>query len=132
MATYFALMHKEPASDFGVSFPDFPGCVTAGATPDEAANMAAEALALHIEGMVEDGDTIPEPATFDLIRDSEDAKGAAILAVTVPDQPSKVVRLNITLQERVLERIDKAAARRGLTRSGFIAVAANRLAGEPF
>ena len=36
MNAYIALIHKEPDSDFGVSFPDLPGCVTAGSTLDEA------------------------------------------------------------------------------------------------
>jgi len=52
MPHYIALVHKEGDSDFGVSFPDFPGCVTAGATLDEAARMAREALELHIEGLL--------------------------------------------------------------------------------
>jgi predicted RNase H-like HicB family nuclease len=46
MAEYIALIHKDPDSDFGVSFPDFPGCVTADATLEEARALAAEALAL--------------------------------------------------------------------------------------
>jgi len=44
MRPYIALIHKEPKSDFGVSFPDFPGCVSAGSTLEEAASLAAEAL----------------------------------------------------------------------------------------
>ena len=45
---YIAYLHKDRKSDFGVSFPDFPGCVTAGNTLDEARRLAPEALALHI------------------------------------------------------------------------------------
>jgi predicted RNase H-like HicB family nuclease len=60
MPTYIALLRKDPASDFGVDFPDFPGCVTAGKTLEEARTMAAEALDLHVEGMQEDRDPIPE------------------------------------------------------------------------
>ena len=41
---YIAIIHNEPDSDFGVSFPDFPGCITAGRTLDEAKDMALEAL----------------------------------------------------------------------------------------
>jgi predicted RNase H-like HicB family nuclease len=48
---YIAIIHKEPNSDFGVSFPDFRGCITAGRTLDEAKDMAAEALTGHIEVM---------------------------------------------------------------------------------
>jgi len=46
---YIAIIHKEADSDFGVSFPDFPGCITADLTLDEAKDMALEALAGHIE-----------------------------------------------------------------------------------
>ena len=66
MRQYIALIHKDAESDFGVSFPDLPGCVTAGATLDEARDMAAEALALHLEGLSEDGEAIPEPGTVPL------------------------------------------------------------------
>ena len=52
---YIAYLHKEKDSDFGVSFPDFPGCITAGRTLEDARRMAVEALALHIQGMAEDG-----------------------------------------------------------------------------
>jgi predicted RNase H-like HicB family nuclease len=54
---YIAIIHKEPNSDFGVSFPDFPGCITAGRTLGEARDMAAEALAGHIAVMQERGGT---------------------------------------------------------------------------
>ena len=67
MRRFIALIHKDAGSDFGVSFPDLPGCVTAGATLDEARDMAAEALALHLEGMVEDGDAIPEPSSLEAV-----------------------------------------------------------------
>ena len=48
MYDYIAIIHKEAGSDYGVSFPDFPGCVTAGKTMDEVKDMAIEALAFHI------------------------------------------------------------------------------------
>jgi predicted RNase H-like HicB family nuclease len=53
---YVAIIHKDPDSDFGVSFPDFPGCITAGRTLDEAKDMALEALSGHIEVMREAGE----------------------------------------------------------------------------
>ena len=46
---YIAYLHKDRDSDYGVSFPDFPGCITAGRTLDEASRLAGEALALHIQ-----------------------------------------------------------------------------------
>ena len=53
---YIGLIHKDPGSEYGVSFPDFPGCVTAGVSLEEARIMAQEALTLHVEGMLEDGE----------------------------------------------------------------------------
>jgi len=65
VAAYIALLRKEDASDFGVDFPD---CITAGSTLEEARQMAAEALAFHIEGMAEEDGPIPEASPFDRIR----------------------------------------------------------------
>jgi predicted RNase H-like HicB family nuclease len=73
---YIAYLHKDQKSDFGVSFPDFPGCVTAGKTLDEARRMAVEALSLHIEGMMEDGEAIPEASTLDALAKDPAMKGA--------------------------------------------------------
>jgi predicted RNase H-like HicB family nuclease len=67
MRHYIALIHKDADSDHGVSFPDLPGVITAGSTLDEAREMATEALALHLEGLAEDGDTAPEPSSFEQI-----------------------------------------------------------------
>ena len=66
-STYIALVHKEPASDFGVSFPDFPGLITAAATLQDARAMAEEALAFHVECMRDDDESIPEPSSLDQI-----------------------------------------------------------------
>jgi predicted RNase H-like HicB family nuclease len=48
MRQYIALIHKDRDSDYGVSFPDLPGVITAGTSLDEARDMAAEALAFHL------------------------------------------------------------------------------------
>jgi predicted RNase H-like HicB family nuclease len=126
MRQYIALIHKEPDSDFGVSFPDFPGCVTAGATLDEARAMAAEALGLHLEGIVQDGEAVIEPSSLEAVMaDAANRDGVAIL-VAAPDRAAKSIRVNVTLPEDVLEAIDRYAAANGFTRSGFLAQAAKR------
>ncbi len=79
--TYMGLVHKEIDSDYGVSFPDLPGCITAGRTFEEAREMAAEALALHLEGLAEDGDAIPAPRSADAILAHPDACDAMALIV---------------------------------------------------
>ncbi|HEY1943873.1 MAG TPA: type II toxin-antitoxin system HicB family antitoxin [Roseiarcus sp.] len=126
MRQYIALIHKEPGSEFGVSFPDLPGCVTAGASLDEARDMAAEALAFHLEGLDQDGEPIPEPATLEAVmRDPANRDGVAIL-VAAPARSAKAVRINITLPEDVLQAIDRHAEANGLSRSGFLAIAAKK------
>ncbi|MFW7268637.1 type II toxin-antitoxin system HicB family antitoxin [Gluconacetobacter sp. Hr-1-5] len=67
MTSYIALIRKDPGTDFGADFPDFPGCISAGLTMEKACAMAAEALAGHIVSMKEDGDTIPDPASLDIV-----------------------------------------------------------------
>ena len=58
---YPALFHY--AEDgISVSFPDLPGCLSCGNTTEEAFAMAREALALHLYGMEEDREPIPEPS----------------------------------------------------------------------
>ena len=80
MANYIALIHKDAESDYGVSFPDFPGVISAGTSLDDARAMAEEALALHVEGMVEDGDAVPEPSSLEsVMADAINRDGVAII-----------------------------------------------------
>jgi len=80
MRNYIALIHKEAKSDYGVSFPDFPGLVTAGATLDDARAMAEEALAFHIEGLLADDEAIPDPSDLEkIIADDSNREAASML-----------------------------------------------------
>jgi len=117
---YIAYLHKDRNSDFGVSFPDFPGCITAGKTLDEAHRMAAEALGMHITGMVQDGGAIPKPSTLDDLAGDPARKGAVAFLVHVEAETERTVRINITARERQVEQIDKLANEAGLTRSAYM------------
>jgi predicted RNase H-like HicB family nuclease len=84
MAGYIALVHKDEGTSYGVSFPDVPGCVSAGDTFEEAIGNAAEALAGHLALMRADGDEVPTPRSFDdLKRDHDFVDDAADAIVTV-------------------------------------------------
>jgi predicted RNase H-like HicB family nuclease len=120
MPSYIALIRKEPGSDYGVEFPDFPGCVTAGIDLDDARRMAAEALALHIKGMLEDGETLPAPSAPETVmRDALNREAVGFL-VDTPAAGAASVRVNITLPQDLLEAIDRVAG----NRSRFLAEAA--------
>jgi predicted RNase H-like HicB family nuclease len=126
MRNYIGLIHKEADSDFGVSFPDFPGVVTAGKSLDDARAMAEEALAFHIEGMLADGEVVPEPSSLEeVMANPENRDGVAILVGGKTDT-RKIVRVNVTFSEDVLEQIDRYAEAHGFTRSGFLTRAAKR------
>lgn len=127
MKQYIALIHKEPGSDYGVSFPDFPGVISAGRTLDETRAMAQEALEFHIEGLVEDGEPIPEPSSLEqVMTDAANRDGVAVL-VPAGTPPARAVRVNLTLPEDVLAKIDRYAKAHGFTRSGFLAQAAREI-----
>ena len=120
MTGYIALIRKDPASDYGVDFPDFPGCVTAGRSLDEARRMAAEALALHVDGMAKDGEPLPDPATLDAIMTDAANSDAVAFLVDTPARPAKAVRINVMLPEGLVQEIDRATT----NRSRFLAEAA--------
>jgi predicted RNase H-like HicB family nuclease len=122
MATYIALLRKEKKGVYGVDFPDFPGCITARDTLEEAGKRASEALWFHIQGMLEDGEPISEPSTLDDVVANPDHADAAHFLVTVPDVKSK--RINISLPETILKEIDAHAEQLGLSRSAFLVEAA--------
>jgi predicted RNase H-like HicB family nuclease len=125
MANYIAIIHKDPKSEFGVSFPDFPGCITAGKNIDEAKDMAQEALTLHIQGMIEDGEQLPAPSKLEeIMADPDFTDSAAYLVVDVPDAKPRTVRVNITVPEMTLKQIDAAAKKHGMSRSSFLVNAA--------
>jgi len=87
MAGYIALVHKDEGTSYGVSFPDVPGCVSAGDTFEQAVANAAQALAGHLDLMKADGDPIPSPRSYDeLKRNPEfvDDSTDAIVTMVMP------------------------------------------------
>jgi predicted RNase H-like HicB family nuclease len=122
---YIAYLHKEKKSDYGVSFPDFPGCITAGKTLEEARRNAAEVLTLHIEGMLEDGEEIPEASLLDNLSRDPALKDAVAFLVDI-NVSDKVERFNITARKSQMEEIDRLAKQQRMTRSAYMVASALR------
>jgi len=59
---YPAYFRRTNSGGYSVDFPDLPGCISAGEDLEEAMAMAREALSLHLYGMAEDGESIPDPS----------------------------------------------------------------------
>lgn len=108
MAGYIALVHKDKGTSYGVSFPDVPGCISAGNTFEEALANAAEALAGHLALMREDGEAIPPPRSrADILKDeawSAEVEGASIRVVSPAGRAARRTSVNAALMRVAANR----------------------------
>ena len=116
----------EPGDDaraWGVVVPDLPGCFSAGDTLDDAIEQAREAIVLHLDGLLDDGEDIPPPHPVSEHQGRPEVAGWiwAVVEIDPAMLDNQVERVNITLPRRVLSRLDRAARAAGETRSGYIA-----------
>lgn len=127
---YVGFIHKDPDSDYGISFPDIPGCISVGDTIDEAVAMGTEALGGHIKWMEADGDDVPAPRSMQEILDdpalADDREGATLVLVPLVRDLGSTTRINVSLDLGLLHAMDSAARRRKQTRSAFIASAVRK------
>ena len=126
MTRVVMLIHGE-AGNYGASFPDFPGATTGADDLDELYRKAAEMLAFHVGGLVEDVEPVPRARSLEELRGDPvfvaESRDAMIGLIEV-DLPGRAVRVNISVEESLLKRIDRAAEAAGESRSGFLAQAA--------
>ncbi len=118
----------EADGHFGVSFPDFPGFAGGGETMEDAMRRAQQGLAVHVEALIDEGIDVAKQirSTTDVLEDQDVARhhNRDLLFPVLIDLPGRQVRLNISLEESLIARIDRAAAASGETRSGYLAHAA--------
>jgi predicted RNase H-like HicB family nuclease len=119
----------EPGDDkhaFGVVVPDIPGCHSAGDTLEQAYANAKEAIETHLETLLDEGMPLPERRTLDEHRRNPDFAKFTWGVVTTRNIPAlkKAIRINISLPEALVQEIDAYAQARGMSRSAFLALAA--------
>lgn len=122
MKYFYAIMHQDGDSSYGISFPDLPGCFSAADTIEEVLPNACQALDLWFD----DQDEV-EPSRLDQVRviaADDIAAGGTLIAVPRISNDHRVARVNLSMERGILAAIDKAAAERSLTRSAFLAQAA--------
>jgi predicted RNase H-like HicB family nuclease len=120
---YFpAIVEGSARSGYSVFFPDLPGLASAGDTLQEAALQAAEGLRGHVHLMVEEGLGVPAASELDALARDPDVEEAARILVPVEVPSARALRVNVTLPEDLLQRID----RKSTNRSRFLADAAER------
>ena len=79
---YIAVIHKEPDSAYGVSFPDVPGVIASAASLDADLSEAREALAFAAEDWAKlSGAAFPKPRTLDALRKDTQFQETAVDAV---------------------------------------------------
>lgn len=121
---YPIYVHKEDASAYGAIFPDIPGCFAAADNIQELPRAAQEAVEAHFGA---DDDPIPAASSPDAWADHDDYQGGGfwmLVDVDVSRVRSRAIRLNISLPENLVQRIDATARQRGQSRSAFLAAAA--------
>jgi predicted RNase H-like HicB family nuclease len=60
----YVVLFEKTDTGYSAEVPDLPGCVAAGATLAETSELMREAIRMHLAGMREDGEPIPEPRTI--------------------------------------------------------------------
>ena len=128
MSRIVMLVHEENGR-YGASFPDLPGCTTVARDPETLIAKAAEVVAFHVGGMTEDGLDVPSFRGLSELRSdptfTDESQGGMVVLLDV-EVPSRAIRVNITVDENILKRIDQAASAAGETRSGFLVAAAKK------
>jgi len=120
MKTYIALFEYEAGqTGYSVIFPDLPGLISAGDDYEETVQMAHEGLASHIKILEEENERIPEARTLEQIQNTwedwkEWEKNYKFLVVPITLLPitTKLKRINISINEGLLSKIDMVAKNR--------------------
>lgn len=122
---YFVVIHKDDDSDYGVAVPDLPGCFSAGDTLDQALSNSIEAIECHVEGLFADGEELPAPQPSEAHMHNPVYEGGifAVVNVELSNLSGSAKRINISIPENVLSKIDHFVKVQGGSRSAFFAEA---------
>lgn len=143
MYYYFAQFHpdEEQPDVYNVSFPDLPGCLAFGTGLDETMAQAMDALTGYLEVEMDQGAEIPPPSGLERVKVLAEAENRELgvpphertlyLLVPADPRPEPFVRLNISMQPRLVAQIDRRAREIGMTRSGLLAAAAREYMSRP-
>jgi predicted RNase H-like HicB family nuclease len=119
---YPIYVHKDENSAYGAIFPDFPGCFAGADAFQDIPAAAQEALQAHCHGETA---PLPLPTAPEVWEADPRFTGGywMLVDIDLSKISSKAMRLNISLPENLLHRIDATAKARRLTRSAFLALA---------
>jgi predicted RNase H-like HicB family nuclease len=125
---YPAVLERGDGAAIALWFPDFPGCVAAALSQEDAMARGADALEAAMRGCAERDEPLPEPTPLQQIETPPGSEIIGIVAVgATPPDPSE--RVNVYLPKSLIERVDRLAADLGMNRSSFFGMAASQLLG---
>jgi predicted RNase H-like HicB family nuclease len=130
---YIAVADLAPSERmWSIVFPDFPGVTSAAAEFADVPQQARDALATAVEDMIAEGEGLPPSVEDGRCTEADPAEFHDPRYVVVPvEVPEGSARINVSIDRSLLKRIDEAALRRGMTRSGFLAEGARKLLRAP-
>jgi predicted RNase H-like HicB family nuclease len=129
MATHYpAVLEKAERKTFAVWAPDFPDCVAAGTTPEQAVAKAQAALAMQALSLAEQDRDLPVPTPIEAIGKPKDFIAFVLLTV---EPPSPSERVNVYLPKRLIGMADGRATELGMSRSSFFGFALSVVLGMP-
>ena len=119
---FAVVIHKDKKSDFGVTMPDLPGCYSLGSSFEKALENSIEAIECHIEGLLKDGETLPTAKSIEEHMKKYAYKNGvwAYVSVDISRLSGKAKRINITIPEYVLSKIDIFATKIAESCSAFL------------
>jgi predicted RNase H-like HicB family nuclease len=127
---YPAILERGPKGSIGLSFPDFPDCVAAGTSQEQAMERAETVLAYAVDTLAEHDLPLPSPSALESIAVPDKTAFIAFVMVGVePRDPSE--RVNIYLPRRLLQRADARAAEMGMSRSSYFGWAISAMLNVP-
>jgi predicted RNase H-like HicB family nuclease len=131
MATkyYLAIADCQPGeSNWSIIFPDFPGVTSTAGKFADVMHQAKDSLATAVEDMEHDGETLPPSIEEDALPDYDRVGFHDPRTLLVPvETTGRALRVNVSLDEGLLARIDDVSKRTGLSRSALLARGARML-----
>ena len=121
---YPAVIHTDNGIDYGAFLPDIPGVFSGGHSIEECLVNVQESVQLVYEAkkLTE----LPAPSPLAKVMDSEAAQGGWVMLADIDPSflNAKAVRVNLSIPEYLLARIDKKAHANGMSRSAYMVQAA--------
>jgi predicted RNase H-like HicB family nuclease len=120
---YLAIADRHPGeTNWSIVFPDFPGVTSVAERFADIMRQAKDALGSAVEDMERDGETLPLSIEEDAMPEYDPSAFVDPRTLLVPVEVSgRALRVNVSLDEGLLARIDDVSKRTGMSRSALLA-----------